>query len=123
MGRIGGRASLPRSLARLGLHKASILPLQEATRQNIDAREHLIEKILHPTLNGVTPYCGFRHIEWLCGDLIVPERRPLQQLAAEFLTRHTCTYTAPQLLHLHWATSDFAPRSEAVGIPDTAGVR
>ena len=28
------------------------MPLQEATHQNIDAREHLIEKILHPTLNG-----------------------------------------------------------------------
>ena len=100
MGRIAGRASLPRTLARSGTHKASILPLQETTRQNIDAKEHLIEKILHPTLNGVTPYCGMRHIGWLYGDLSVPDRRPIQQLAAELLTRSTCTYTAPQLLHL-----------------------
>ena len=58
MGRIEGGASLPRTLARLGSHKASILPMQEATRQNIDTREHLIEKMLHPTLNGLSqPWC------------------------------------------------------------------
>ena len=107
MGRMTGRASVPRTWrdsARTGLqfnfNFNLILPLQEATRQNIDAREHLIKKILHPTLNGVTPYCGMCHIEWLYGDLTVPEHKLIQQLAAEIRTRSTCTYTAPQLLHL-----------------------
>ena len=54
-GKMGHRPSLARTLARLGGHKASILPLQFATRKNIDAREHDMEAALAPTLNGVTP--------------------------------------------------------------------
>ena len=47
-----------------------------ATRQNLDARENLKERILAPTLNGVTPYRGYRHIlEWPYGDVQIPKHK------------------------------------------------
>ena len=55
-GELGTRLSLARVLARVGGHKASILPLQQATTRNIDAREHVMEAALAPTINGVTPF-------------------------------------------------------------------
>ena len=99
-GKLGNRPSLPRTLARVGTHSASILPLQYATRQNIDARENLTERILAPTLNRVTPYRGYRHIEWLYRDVQIPEHKSVKQTACEFLSKHSCSYSAPQMLHL-----------------------
>ena len=42
-GKLESRPSLARVLVRVGGHKASILPLQQATPRNIDAREHAME--------------------------------------------------------------------------------
>ena len=68
-GKLGNRPFLARVLARVGGHKASILPLQQATPRNIDAREHAMEAALAPTLNGVTPFGGVRNCEWIFSDL------------------------------------------------------
>ena len=100
-GKMGHRPSLARTLARLGGHKASILPLQVATRRNVDSREHEMEAALAPTLNGVTPYRGLQNAEWIFQDLHNFTRtKAMQQVASEVITAPRIKFSAPQLVHI-----------------------
>ena len=100
LGKFGHKPSLPRTLARVGTHKASIVPLHFTNRQEADRHEAAAEQLLSPTLNGVAPYTGPKNIEWLADDIPMPDNKPLAQIASEFLTAGRNRYSAPQLFHL-----------------------
>ena len=86
-GKLGNHPSLAQVLAQVGGHKASILPLQQATPRNIDAREHAMKAALAPTLNEVTHFGGVRNCEWNFSDLqTMPETTEIQQVASELLS-------------------------------------
>ena len=95
------RPSFGRALARVGGQKASILPLQQATPRNIDAREHAMEAALAPTLNAITPLGGFTNCEWIFSDLhTMPQTAEIQQVASKIITCRHIPFSAPQLVHI-----------------------
>ena len=96
--KLGVKPSLPRTLARVGSHKASILPLLYTTRADADRDEFTTERALGPTLNGVTQYAGPRHTEWLFDDVRVPDNKPVAQLGAEALNKPTVSWSATQFI-------------------------
>ena len=100
-GKLGNRPSLARVLAWVGGHKASILPLQQATPRNIDARERATEAALARTLNGVTSFGGVGNCELIFSDLqTMPETTDLQQVASAIITCRRIPFSAPQLVHI-----------------------
>ena len=73
--KLGHKPSLPRTLARVGRHSATIVSLHFTDRQSANRSEHATEPILAPTLNGVTPYSGEKNIEWLYGACNLAQKR------------------------------------------------
>ena len=83
---MGRKPSLAQTLATLGGHEASILPLRFATRRNVDSCEHDMEAALAPTLDGVTPYGGVRYGESFFQDLHnFTGTKAMQQVASEVI--------------------------------------
>ena len=87
-------------LARVGTHRASIVPLHYTNRDEADRHESVTEQLVSPTLNGVNPYSGPRNVEWLAHEVLLADNKPRAQTASEFLTKSRHGFSATQLLHL-----------------------
>ena len=97
--RFGRKACLPRTLAAAGPHNSSIVNLQRCTFRETDFFENRWEQVLCPTSNGVSPYSGPQHIDWVLGGTMDRgDSGSLSQLAHEIIDAKDPPFTAPNYL-------------------------
>ena len=78
--------SLPRLLARDGIHACTMRLLQETPPNLLNMTEHRWEQLLGPCSNAVTPYEGPQRVDWLLeGEFNLSASGSIRQLVSEVL--------------------------------------